>query len=101
MRHNWFVAVLLALAALAGYAAGTRPVEAQAEAFPFQVGDTVRVSFQNGGTRPCWIQEIRGTFARCGNTADREGPTIGRRAPEQEWVNVAVVEWVTRPREQR
>lgn len=53
MRHLWSVPVLLALAALAGYATGARPVQAQAEAFPFEVGDTVTFSFQGDGSRLC------------------------------------------------
>ena len=91
-----FVPVLLTLAALAGYATGARPVQAQAEPFPFQVGDNVTFSFQGGGTRPCRIEEMKGVFARCGNT--RQGPTIGSKHLE-EWVNVAVVEWAMRVRD--
>ena len=46
MRHLWSIPVLLALAALAGYAAGARPVQAQVEAMPFRVGETVVFSLQ-------------------------------------------------------
>ena len=99
MRHSWSIPVLLAAAAFAGYAAGARPVLAQAEAFPFQVGDVVTFSFQGGGTRPCRIEELKGAFARCGKP-DRQGPTIGSK-PLEEWVNVAVVEWAMRVREER
>jgi hypothetical protein len=101
MRHPWTVPVLLALTALAGYAGGARPVQAQAEAFPFQVGDIVTFSFQGGGgSRPCRIEEMKGAFARCGSP-DRQGPTIGGRKPLEEWVNVAVVEWAMRVREDK
>ena len=72
-------------------------MQAQAEAFPFQVGDTVTFSLQGGGTRPCRIEEMKAAFARCGNP-DRQGPTTGRKHLE-EWVNGAVVEWVMRVRE--
>ena len=41
MRGPWFLAVLLTLAVLAGYAAGARPVQAQAEALPFAIAETV------------------------------------------------------------
>ena len=100
MRHPWSIPVLLALAALAGYTLTTKPVRAQGEPFPFQVGDTITFSFQGGGaTRPCRIEEMKGAFARCGNT-DRQGPTVGRKYLE-EWVNVAVVEWATRVRDER
>ena len=67
---------------------------------PFQVGDIVTFSFQAGGTRPCRIEEMKGAFARCGPPT-RQGPTIGGRKYLEEWVNVAVVEWVMRVREQR
>ena len=69
-------------------------MQAQVEAFPFQVGDAVTFSFQGGGTRPCRIEKLKGAFALCGNP-DRQGPRIGSKHLE-EWVNVAVVEWVMR-----
>ena len=102
MRHPWTVPVLLVLAALAGYAVGTRPVQAQAQPLPFAIGETVTISLQ-GGTHRCRIEEIRGTFARC---ADPSGPPVGgfgvrQPADDQSWVNLAIVEWVTKRREQR
>ena len=99
MRHPWSVSLLLALAAVAGYAAGIRPVQAQVEAFPFQVGETVTLGFQDKGTRPCWIREIKGMFARCGSTAERDGRLY--RQWLEEWVNIAVVESVARVREEK
>jgi hypothetical protein len=48
MRHPWSVPVLLAFALLVGYAAGSQPAQAQAEAFPFRVGERVTFSFQGG-----------------------------------------------------
>ena len=104
MRHPLAIPVLLALAALVGYAAAARPVQAQAPAFPLQVGENVLFSFQGGSSRECRIEEIRAVFARCGEPSERGGSTIGRparrEAPEQ-WVNVAVVEWVTKGGERR
>ena len=100
MRHPSSIPVLLAVAALAGYAAGARPVQAQSEAFPLQVGEIVMFSFQDGDNRQCRIEEMRGTFARCGTTSNR-GPTIGRTEPPAQWVNVAVVEWVTQVKDRR
>ena len=102
MRHSWSVPVLLALAALAGYAVGTRPVQAQSQALPFATGETVTITLQEG-THRCRVEEIRGTFARCG---DPSGPPVGGyglRQPDQaqSWVNLAVVEWVTKPKEQK
>ena len=103
MRHPWSVPALLVLAALAGYAAGGRPVQAQPQPLPFAIGETVTISLQ-GGTHRCRIEEIRGTFARCG---DPSGPPIGgfgvrgQPADQSSWVNVAVVEWVTKPGERR
>ena len=103
MRNPWTVALLLVLAALAGYAVSTRPVQAQAQALPFAIGETVTISLQ-GGTHRCRIEEIRGTFARC---ADPSGPPVGgfgvrgQPADQSSWVNLAVVEWVITPREQR
>ena len=104
MRHPVTVAALLALAALAGYAAGARPVQAQAQPFPFQVGDLVLFSFQGATSRHCRIEEIKGEFARCGDPSNRPRTAIGRPAhqePPEQWVNAGVVEWVTKGREQR
>jgi hypothetical protein len=75
MRHPWSVPVLLALGALAGYAMGARRVQAQAQTFPFQTGDSVIFVFQDTGTRACLIEEVNGTFARCGNAPGQPGPT--------------------------
>ena len=100
MRHPWSVPVLLALTALAGYAAGARPVQAQSEALPFSTGETVTFSNPEG-TWKCRIEEIRGAFARCG---DPSGPQVvrnGDRQPDQRWVNVAAVASVWKAPAQR
>ena len=101
MRHPWSVPVLLALAAVAGYAAGAHPVQAQTEALPFSTGDTVTFSFQPEGTWKCRIEEIRGAFARCG---DPSGPPVvrfGDRQPDRRWVSVAAVASVWKAPAQR
>jgi hypothetical protein len=92
MRHPWSVPILLALAALAGYAAGARPVQAQADAFPFQVSDIVTFS-SHERTYHCRIEEMRGNFARCGSVSEGGGGfSIGRPERPDEWVNVAVAQ---------
>jgi hypothetical protein len=96
MRRSIVAPALLALAALAGYAAGARPLQAQSEALPFTTGETVTFEFANGGTRDCRIEDIKGVFARCGNLSDRQGPTIGRREAPEDWVNAAAVQGVRR-----
>ena len=88
MRHLSVVPVLLALAALAGYAAGARPLQAQVEAVPFSTGDTVTFSVQGSGTWKCRIEEIRGAFARCGDPAGPPTVRYGGRQPDQQWVNI-------------
>jgi hypothetical protein len=65
------------------------------------MGEIVTFTFQDADSRQCRIDQIQGMFVRCGDPADRQGPTIGRREPPEQWVNVAVVEWVTRAREHR
>jgi hypothetical protein len=100
MRHPWSVPVLLALAALAGYAAGERPVQAQAQPLPFAIGETVTFRYADNGSRDCRITEIKGMFALCESLTQRQGPTFGR--PElEEWFNIAAVERVTRPRDRK
>ena len=102
MRHPWSVPVLLALAALAGYAAGARPVQAQSQPLPFAIGETVTISVQ-GATNRCRIEEIRGAFARCGDSSSPPVGGFGVRQPssDQSWVNLGVVEWVIKRSEQR
>ena len=90
MRHPWSIPILLALAALAGYAAGAHPVQAQTEALPFSTGDTVTFSNPEG-TWKCRIEEIRGAFARCGDPSGPQVVRYGDRQPDQRWVNVAAV----------
>jgi hypothetical protein len=98
MRYPWSVPVLLALAALVGYAVGARPVQAQSELWPVSTGEVATLTFAGGGSRSCAVEEIKGTFARCGQ---RQPPSIGQRERPQEWVNLAQVEWVTKPRPER
>jgi hypothetical protein len=101
MRHPWFVPGLLALAALAGYAVGARPVQAQGEAFPFQLGEIVTFSLQDDGQRDCRIEELRGYFARCGNPSQYQPPGIRQPEAPEEWVNIAAVKLVTKGRQRR
>ena len=89
MRHFWSVAVLLVLAAVAGYAAGTRPLQAQAqaEALPFHLGQTVELGFDASHSRKCLIEEVKGTFVRCRNLSKSDRAT--------RWINIAQVAWMT------
>ena len=100
MRHPWSVPVLLALAAVAGYAAGARPVQAQTEQWPFSSGEVVTLTLPGGGTHSCAIEEIKGTFARCGS-GQRQPFSIGARERPEEWVNLSQVEWVRKTRPNR
>ena len=100
MRHPWSIPVLLALAALAGYAAGARPVQAQSVGLPFSAGDTVTFSNPEG-TWKCRIEEIRGTFARCGDPSGQTTFQYGDRQPDQRWVNLAAVASVWKAPAQR
>jgi hypothetical protein len=101
MRHRWSVPVLLALAAIAGYAAGATPTQAQSEPLPFQRGETVIFRMADHGSRDCRITDIKGMFALCESPSERQGPTFGRPEPPEEWFNIAVVERVSRPRERK
>ena len=101
MRHPSFIPVLLALAALAGYAAGARPVQAQADSLPFQIGEIVTFSLQDEGQRDCRIEELRGYFARCGDPSQYQPPAIRQPEAREEWVNVAAVKRVTKSRQRR
>ena len=101
MRHPWSVPVLLAIAALAGYAVGAAPAQAQVQPLPFRIGEVVTFRYADDGSRDCRITEIKGMFALCEPPAERQGPTYGRPEPPEEWMNVALVERVTRPRDKR
>ena len=101
MRSSWMVPVLLVLAALAGYTLTTKPVRAQGEPFPFQVGDKVEFALQDDSRWQCQIEEIKGAFARCGNPSERQGSTIGRPEPPEQWLNITAVKWVKKAKGQR
>jgi len=83
MRQPWSVPVLLALAAFVGYAAASRPVQAQTEQWPFSRGEVLTLPLPGDGTHRCTVEEIKGTFARCG-TAERESFSVGSRERPQE-----------------
>ena len=87
MRHSWSVAVLVVLGAVAGYAAGTRPLQAQSETLPFQVGQTVELGFDASHSRRCRVEELKGAFVRCRNLSPSDRAT--------RWINLAQVQWMT------
>jgi hypothetical protein len=100
MRHPWTVALLLVLAALVGYAAASGSVQAQAEPWPFSRGEVVTLTLPGDRTHRCTVEEIKGTFVRCG-PVERESFSIGQRERPEEWVNLAQVMWVARPRQSK
>ena len=67
-------------AVFVGFAAWSARASAQPELTPFRVGDTVTVVFTPQWSRECRIEEQRGTFIRCRNSAGVRG---------EYWVNVA------------
>ena len=75
-------------------------MQAQPEQWPFSSGEVITLTLPGGGTRPCSVEEIKGTFARCG-TSQRQPLSIGERERPQEWVNLTQVEWITKPRPER
>src|SRR5918994_758556 len=87
MRHPWSVPVVLVLTALAGYAAGARPLQAQPETLPFQLGQTVELGFDASHSRKCRIEDLKGTFVRCRNLSASDRAT--------RWINIAQVAWMT------
>jgi hypothetical protein len=97
MRHACSFAVLLAFTALAAYVAGSRPVQAQSEQSPFSSGDVLTLTFPGGATQPCTIEDVKGTFVRCG-TGQRQPLSIGQRERPEEWVNLSQVQEVSRRR---
>jgi hypothetical protein len=100
MRLPWSVSALLVLAALAGYAAASRPVQAQADPWPFSRGEVITLTLPGDRTHRCTVEEMKGTFARCG-PVERESFSLGQRERPEEWVNLAQVVWVTRSRQSR
>jgi hypothetical protein len=81
MRSSWSVAMLVVAVAVGGYAAGSRPVLAQADPLPYAVGDRVMFTHPGGGSQNCQIEEVRGLFVRC-------GPRYQGRAS---WTNVSAM----------
>ena len=52
---------------LIGLAVGTmiRPVRAQTDSTPFQIGQRVNLSYANDRSFDCTLAEVRGAFVRC------------------------------------
>ena len=81
-------ALVVVLIGIAGIAVGTfiRPVEAQTESSPFQIGQRLDLSYDNDRTFPCVLVEVRGTFVRC----EQSRPDAFNRAPVWVlWYNTA------------
>jgi len=81
MRSSWSVAILVILAAVGGYAAGSRPVFAQTPPLPYTIGDKVMFTHPGGGSQDCKIEEVRGMFVRCGQ----------RVKGRESWANVSAI----------
>ena len=94
MRPASFVPVLLVIAALAGYATGARPVRAQTDASPLRIGEIVTLSFEGGGSHRCRIDDLKGSFARCGDPEAPAVPRYGDPPRRVEWINLAAVSWI-------
>jgi hypothetical protein len=63
--NRLLAASLLATGLLAGYFARPALVRAQPAGFPYGVGDSVEITYADGGTRACVIESFFGTFASC------------------------------------
>ena len=73
---------------LIGLAVGTmiRPVEAQTDSSPFQIGQRLILSYVNDRTFTCTLAEVRGSFVRC----EQSKPDPFMRFPaEVNWYNIA------------
>jgi len=85
-QHSAFAALAaLLIGVLVGYGIGAGRVEAQAETFPFRVGETIEVG------QTCRIEEMRGSWVRCQSPAGLDIAT-------DTWVNMAAVDFVKRRR---
>lgn len=65
--------VMLVVGTLAGYAAAGTSIQAQAESWPFSVGETVTLWYAQhaapanvGSSVRCTVAEIRSSYVRCG-----------------------------------
>lgn len=98
MINRWsLVAVLLGV--LAGYSLSGRSVQAQTDALPFAVGDTVTLWYGTESAAPafgtsveCVVAEFRGGYVRCGRNS-RIGGSSDRTA---RWLSTKYVVAVTK-----
>jgi hypothetical protein len=72
MLNRWSL-LMLTLGALVGYTFTNTSVQAQADALPFAVGETVTLWYGKDTSTPsygtsveCAVAEIRGAYVRCG-----------------------------------
>lgn len=90
MLNRWAVA-WVCLGVLGGAAFAGRPVTAQANPYPFAVGDRIQVRYENDRVSSCAVGEIRGLYIRC----DRpDTPSLATRIgvrPRETWLSLASV----------
>ncbi|MGB2718061.1 MAG: hypothetical protein WBC51_27995 [Vicinamibacterales bacterium] len=97
MLNRWSLLMLL-LGALAGYAVAGSTVQAQSDAAPFAVGDTVTLWFGKdaappgfGSSMQCTADEIRGSYVKCGPRN-----RIGASDRTERWVTLKYVVQITK-----
>ena len=95
MLNRWSTLTLIAGLA-AGYALAGPVTEAQDNALPFAVGDTITLDFEEQGqalaigpSTRCAVAEIRGGYVRC-------TPSRTARDPVEAWISLKSVARITR-----
>jgi hypothetical protein len=97
MWNRWSL-LLVVVGAIAGYSVAGPAVQAQVEALPIAVGETVTLWYGKGAEVPglgssvqCTVAEIRGAYVKCG-PRDRIG-SINRT---ERWVTLKYVVQITK-----
>jgi hypothetical protein len=93
---NRYSALTLVLGLTAGYAIAGPATQAQDNALPFAVGDTITLHFEEQGQTPatgsstrCAVAEIRGIYVKC-------TPSRAPREPVETWISLKSVAQITR-----
>jgi hypothetical protein len=84
MLNRWAVVFFLS-GSLLGYAFAARPVSAQAEPYPFAVGDQITLTYENERSYVCVVGEFHGGYLRCD---PYRITSIGRGARTERWVSL-------------
>ena len=93
-RPSLTVVALVAVAAGGLYATAPETRAQEFQNLPFSIGETVISGFPPGGSRECVVNEVSGTFVKCGEVPMTD--TRFNRPTKEYWYNLQTISDITR-----